>query len=244
MFHTTSLRSRGAFLRPGFDFLASLTRMRGWAEHRETYRVLLPAPGGRAQRSTPGACEAPCVPCARDARLSALHRGDFGLRSRASFSGICSGSAPRSQVLVPGGRGPGPPGASGYQPRAAGRHSSPVFWWSLQKTPLKSEDGRVHRLIAMCSQAQNERNSLPRCGYEKALYCNGLAAAAPAPEPSPSRTTTYQTKRIFVRIFKANLRANLHRPDRPGRAKREHGEAGSLPLAHAGRAMNVMRALL
>src|SRR5215472_8492255 len=29
MFHTTSLRSRGAFLRPGFDFLASLTRMRG-----------------------------------------------------------------------------------------------------------------------------------------------------------------------------------------------------------------------
>src|SRR5436190_9124128 len=48
----------------------------------------------------------------RDARLPALHRGDFGLRSRASFSGIYSGSvqrAPRSQVVVPGGRGPVPP---------------------------------------------------------------------------------------------------------------------------------------
>src|SRR5439155_40590 len=31
---------------------------------------------------------------------------------------------PRTRVLVPGGRGPGPPEASGYQPRAAGRHSS------------------------------------------------------------------------------------------------------------------------
>src|SRR5262249_10434783 len=192
--------------------------------------VLLPAPGGRDERSTPGACGAPCVPCARDARLSSLHRGDFGLRSRASFSGICSGSvqrAPRSQVLVPGGRGPGPPGASGYQPRAAGRHSSPVFRWSLQKTPLRSEDGRVHRLIAICSQAQNERNSPPRCGYEKALYCSGLAAAAPAPEPSPSRMATYQTnesscessKRIFERIFivptaPAERSESMAKPDR------------------------------
>jgi len=31
--------------------------------------------------------------------------------------------APRSQVVVPGGRLPGPPGASGYKPPAAGRHS-------------------------------------------------------------------------------------------------------------------------
>jgi hypothetical protein len=30
---------------------------------------------------------------------------------------------PRSQVVVPGGRGPGPPEASGYKPPAAGRHS-------------------------------------------------------------------------------------------------------------------------
>src|SRR6516162_10369 len=72
----------------------------------------------------------------RDARLSALHRGGFGPRGRASVSfgarrpttagQLPSGSvqrAPRSQVVVPGGRLPGPPGASGYKPPAAGRHS-------------------------------------------------------------------------------------------------------------------------
>jgi len=43
----------------------------------------------------------------------------FFTRGRASFSDIASGSvqrAPRSQVVVPGGRLPGPPGASGYKP--------------------------------------------------------------------------------------------------------------------------------
>src|SRR5262245_40302828 len=65
----------------------------------------------------------------RDARLSALHRGDFRLpgprfrllRRPPSYNGgqLPSGSvqrAPRSQVVVPGGRGPEPPGASGYEP--------------------------------------------------------------------------------------------------------------------------------
>src|SRR5438067_13809644 len=63
------------FLRPGFAF-ASRTRNEGWAEHRESVGCLR---GTRSACSdTPGACEAPCVPCARDARLSALQRGDFG----------------------------------------------------------------------------------------------------------------------------------------------------------------------
>jgi hypothetical protein len=38
----------------------------------------------------PGACEAPCVPQRRDARLSALHRGGFWPGSRASVCGISS----------------------------------------------------------------------------------------------------------------------------------------------------------
>ena len=75
---------------------ASLTQNEGWAEHRETYGRSCEAPVGRAQRSTPGACEAPCVPCARDARLSALHRGDFWLRSRASLTGLASRSVTAS----------------------------------------------------------------------------------------------------------------------------------------------------
>ena len=51
-------------------------------------------------------------PMTRDARLSALHRGDFrpgaALPSPALPPDPCS-DAPRSQVVVPGGRCPGPP---------------------------------------------------------------------------------------------------------------------------------------
>src|SRR5947199_2212442 len=113
------------FLRPGFAF-ASRTRNEGWAEHRETYGRSCEAPVRRVS-DTPGACEAPCVPCARDARLSALHRGDFGPGAALPSPDLRpdrSQRAPRTRVLVPGGRGPGPPEASGYQPAAAGRHSS------------------------------------------------------------------------------------------------------------------------
>src|SRR5262245_53029165 len=64
----------------------------------------------------------------RDARLSALHRGGFSpgaalpspsalavLQRRAVAFGSVQ-RAPRSQVVVPGGRLPGPPGANGYEP--------------------------------------------------------------------------------------------------------------------------------
>src|SRR5713101_8279426 len=61
-------------------------------------------------RGRPGACEAPCVPQRRDARLSALRLGDFRLRVRASVSGIASGDACSellaARVIVPGGRFP------------------------------------------------------------------------------------------------------------------------------------------
>jgi len=65
-------------------------------------------------------------PMTRDARLSALHRGGFGPRGRASVSGMTRirRRAPRSQVVVPGERLPEPPGANGYEPPAAGRHAS------------------------------------------------------------------------------------------------------------------------
>jgi hypothetical protein len=121
-FSNSPSRSRGAFLRPGF---ASLLRS---PESR----------GGRSAEKRSGACEAPVGhaitrharrlrgalrPITRDARLSALHRGDFGLpgpRFRLlgrppSYNGgqVPSGSvqrAPRTQVVVPGGRGPCLPG--------------------------------------------------------------------------------------------------------------------------------------
>ena len=55
----------------------------------------------------------------RDARLSALHRGGFGLRGRASLTGICAGSVTASSSH-PGRSartaGPKPPETGGYEP--------------------------------------------------------------------------------------------------------------------------------
>jgi hypothetical protein len=85
-------RSRGA-LRPGL--CQSLPPDEGWAERRQ-------APGCSGIRWTchnaarRGACEAPLRPMTRDARLSALHHGDFGSGSRASISGISSRAVQRS----------------------------------------------------------------------------------------------------------------------------------------------------
>jgi hypothetical protein len=115
-------RSRGAFA-PGVCIIASLTRIEGWAERRETFGCSAEHPLGlhmtRQARRLRGALR----PMTRDARLSALHRGGFGLpgprfrllRRPPSYNGgqLPCGSvqrAPRTQVVVPGGRGPCLPG--------------------------------------------------------------------------------------------------------------------------------------
>ena len=74
---------------------------RGWAERRETFgcsgtrgacshasKTRVNALMTRHARRLRGALR----PMTRDARLSALHRGGFGLRGRASLTGICAGS--------------------------------------------------------------------------------------------------------------------------------------------------------
>src|SRR6266566_9358022 len=118
----------------------------------------------------------------RDARLPALHRGDFGLRSRASFSGIYSGSvqrAPRSQVVVPGGRGPVPPETTVMSRRRGTPRLAPPSG-SSPEMPLMSEAGRVHNTDAFCSQAQNELNFSLRYERLKAFQVSGLARARAA----------------------------------------------------------------
>src|SRR5262249_37582716 len=78
------------------------------------------------------------------ARLSALHRGDFGPGGRASFSGIASGSvqrAPRSQVVMPGGRGPEPPGAVVSEPLPQDATPRSAFGSSPETAPQMSGDG-------------------------------------------------------------------------------------------------------
>jgi hypothetical protein len=62
----------------------------------------------------------------------------FFTRGRASVSGIASGSvqrAPRSQVVVPGGRGPGPPGASSCEPPPQDATPRSAFGSPLEDAP-------------------------------------------------------------------------------------------------------------
>ena len=88
---------------PGSRIPFASIPLEGWAERRQAHlscRV----------------CETRLIraarPMTRDARLSALHRGDFrpgaALPSPALPPDPCS-EAPRSQVIMPGGRCPGPP---------------------------------------------------------------------------------------------------------------------------------------
>src|SRR5262245_6783264 len=130
-------RSRGAFSAPGVCIVAALTRKEGGrsAERRSGAR----RPWGVSCASKTRVNALVTRYARRLARRLASHdagRSPLGappwrfwasgprfrlLRRPPSYNGGQSpcGSvqrAPRSQVIVPGGRGPGPPGASGYKP--------------------------------------------------------------------------------------------------------------------------------
>jgi hypothetical protein len=113
---------------PGFCNFASLTRIEGWAERRETFGCSAEHPLGlhmtRQARRLRGALR----PIARqDARERAYDAGRSPLgappwRFWAPGAALLSPAfapdrlqrAPRTQVVVPGGRGPEPPEARGY----------------------------------------------------------------------------------------------------------------------------------
>ena len=67
------LRSRGAFLRPGSSSMFASTPNEGRAERRQAHLFCCRAGEARPIRTRRGAAR----PMTRDARLSALHRGDF-----------------------------------------------------------------------------------------------------------------------------------------------------------------------
>ncbi len=117
--------------------------------------------GGRSAEKRSGACEAPVGRimtryARRLARRLASHNAGrsplgappwrFFTRGRASVSGIASGSvqrAPRSQVVVPGGRLPGPPGASGCEPPPQDATPRSAFRIVSRRRPSMSEAGTV-----------------------------------------------------------------------------------------------------
>jgi hypothetical protein len=145
-------RSRGAFLRPGF---ASLLRspQRGVGGAPRDVRVLGGTPVGHAITRRVRRLRGALRPMTRDARLSALHRGGFGLpgprfspryRPRLALRPAADRSqrAPRSQVVVPGGRGPCLP-RQRLQAAAAGRHSPLRLQDASGQRPSKSEDANL-----------------------------------------------------------------------------------------------------
>src|SRR5499426_1207707 len=93
----------------------------------------------------------------RDARLSALHRGGFSpgaaLLSPA-FAPDRLQRAPRSQVVVPGGRLPGPPETSGYKPPPQDATPRSAFRFALENAPSMSEAGNGSSIASNCSQVK------------------------------------------------------------------------------------------
>jgi hypothetical protein len=148
------LHSRGAFLRPGFAFLLSITPMRGERSAEKAQYSVVARFGARravpseARRASGGTRSPLGAPPWR-----------FWVGGRASISGISSGfvqRAPRSQVVVPGGRGPEPPGADGYEPRPQDATPRSAFGSSPETAPQMSEDGRT------LSQVRKVVNSIDR----------------------------------------------------------------------------------
>jgi hypothetical protein len=166
-------RSRGAFLRPGFATLLHSPRTRGGrsAEKRSgaqrntrgarhlASKTRVNALMTRQARRLRGALR----PMTRDARLSALHRGGFGLpgpRFRLlgrppSYNGgqLPCGSVQRARSAWRAGSLP--PEASGYEPPAAGRHSPLRLQDRLRRRPSMSEDGK---LCIIASRRSQERS--------------------------------------------------------------------------------------
>src|SRR5262249_7558922 len=150
IFQTTPLRSRGAFLRPGFAFGFAQPQGRGGGAPR--YGCLRGIRWACAIGAGQAPGEAPCVPIRGTPASRRSHRGDFGRRCRASLTGAtpklalrqvrfgCSG-APRVRVVVPGGRLSVASRGERLQAAAAGRHASLRIQVWLENTPRMSKAG-------------------------------------------------------------------------------------------------------
>jgi hypothetical protein len=144
---------------PGSCTFASLTPIEGWAERRETFGCV---------RGTRWACH----DAARQALARRLASHDAGRSplgappwrfwapGRASFSGICAGSV-SSRSQMPGWRGPGPPGASGYKPPPQDATPRSAFRIVSRRRPSMSEAGTSYSLTSISSQEINSD-----CGHK------------------------------------------------------------------------------
>ena len=126
------------------------SRKEGWAERRQAHylccRVCETRRSARVRRGA-----------SHDAGRSPLGAPPwrFSAGGRASISGIASGSvqrAPRSQVVMPGGRCPGPPEPA---VTSRGRRTplpAPPFRTVSGRRPSMSEDGNLYTINSLRSQ--------------------------------------------------------------------------------------------
>jgi hypothetical protein len=147
---TAQLVPAPALLRPGFASLLHSPPLRG-GRSAERRSGVCETPVGHAVTRRVRRLRGALRPMTRDARLSALHRGGFRHRVRAFQSPNTrlrrsfgrhpdpSQRAPRSQVIVPDGRGPGPPGAAVTSRHRRTATPRSAFRMSPDDAPSKSE---------------------------------------------------------------------------------------------------------
>jgi hypothetical protein len=162
----------------GFVFPFRTRPDEGRAERRQAHgcsgtRSGLPSARPRASCDTrvrggrPGACEAPWRPSREGRAPLGAPPWRFSAGGRASISGIASGSvqrAPRSQVVMPGGRCPGPPEPA-VTSRSRGTPLPALPSGSSPETPLHERGCESYTTNSLRSQAISTNRSRWKSSY-------------------------------------------------------------------------------
>src|SRR6516165_2066559 len=123
----------------------------------------------------------------RDARLSRRSTvavlGSGAALASPAFAPDRLQRAPRTQVVVPGGRGPEPPGANGYKPPPRDATPRSAFRFALENAPSMSEAGNGSSIASSRSQVKNAF-----CRHWPSVFFPRPALSAFTRVHSPSKT--------------------------------------------------------
>ena len=144
------VRSRGALLRPGWSLSIRIRPEEGWAERRQAHYFCCRVCETRLVRTQRGAAR----PMTRDARLSALHRGDF--RPGAALPSPALPPDPYSELLAARSSAwravSRTSRARGYEPRPQDATPRSAFRIVSRRRPSMSEDENLCTINSLRSQ--------------------------------------------------------------------------------------------
>ena len=234
-------RSRGAFLRPGFATSLHSPGNRGVGGAPRNVRVRAKHPLG--VHVTRHARRLARRLASHDAGRSPLGAPPwrFFTRGRASVSGIRLSSrlgglgsvqrAPRSQVIVPGGRGPGPPEANGYKPPP--QDATPRSAFRMSPDDALNERGCESIITAsICSQVNirfvvdavvASRRRAADQPIRRLVSINSQPLAPACSTRRPARARSIYIRRRRAETQRPRLRA---RRTSPCRRRREYWACG------------------